>query len=274
MTLLEIDRDTLKDIHNLLSLSAGYHISIEDELEYFDPEVARNWMLAKDVDGRNLGFIRSFQQGSDWSLGELYVDQSCTNRREAAEALLESFKSRAKFNSGHRLRFDIRIQDSELNDAIVACGFSQKRQTFFHFETSTLKSAKELVFSKPTLSQVHEIVKILNFLNPVADTDVLEWVTDGQILVAMHDLKIVSAAHISESDDAIEIVRIATHASFLRKGYAIKLISQILHEASEKRKSYVYLKVEDIRAPAIATYKKAGFIERKSKSQIWHSRWY
>ncbi len=258
----------------MLSLSAGYQVSIEDELEYFDPEASKSWFLATGSNDEKIGFVRCFRQGSDWSLGELYVDEKCQNRRQIAMSLLNSFTSQIKFDSGHRLRFDIRIRDLELNDAIVACGFSQKQQTFIHFEINVTNAVTKPFHSKPLPSQASKIVETLRFLNHVTESDVLEWMKQDAIRIVSLHASVASAAHVSESEDAIEIVRIATHANFLRRGCASSLISEILQEAFEKKKLRVYLKVEDIRAPAISTYIKSGFKENDLKSQIWHSRWY
>lgn len=41
-----IDKAILLQMHKILSSSAGYDISIQDELEYFDPAQATNWFLA------------------------------------------------------------------------------------------------------------------------------------------------------------------------------------------------------------------------------------
>lgn len=274
MILLDLDLEALKEIHNLLSLSAGYQVSIEDELKYFDSETARSWVRAQDVNGRNLGFIRSFPQGSNWSQGELYVDPSCTNRREVIKALIESFKNRVHFSGGHRLRFDTRIRDTELNEEIEAYGFSQTKQVFLHFEKAVFERAKKSIYSKPTLNHVREIAETLSYLKPVDEVQVRDWVNSDSIRGVFHQAKVVSAAQISKSNDAIEIVRIATHGNLLRRGFATQLISQIIQEASDMGKSFVYLKVEDNRDTALSAYQKAGFVENNEKSQIWHSRWY
>lgn len=164
MILFKIDRNTLIDIHDLLNSSAGQEISIQDELSYFDSEKPKSWFVLKDVDGRNMGFVRSFSQGTDWSLGELYVVNTCKNRRQAARVLLESFASQLTLQTGHRLRFDVRATDLDLNAELIALGFSQKRQTFLHFQSPTSSSATQSNRPQwPSLSQASQVAEVLSF---------------------------------------------------------------------------------------------------------------
>lgn len=49
---LKMNRELLSQIESLLSASAGYPTSIQDELEYFDSEPALSWFVAIDVKSR------------------------------------------------------------------------------------------------------------------------------------------------------------------------------------------------------------------------------
>lgn len=273
MTLFTIDRNNLRDLHPLLNRSAGYEVSLEDELEYFDPDAAKNWAVATADDGRRLGFIRSFRQSGDWSLGELFVEPDCEDRLLVAKAMLDHFKIRSRFDHGHRLRFDLWLKDSDLNEAVAASGFSEKTQIYFYFERAITTSNEKYAPQHPTVAQIPEIIATLSFLHSVTEAEVSNWIRADQIRVIGIGSRIVCAAHIRESDNAIEISRIATHADFLRNGYATKLISQIAEETVAKKKSRLYLKVEETKVAAIATYRKSGLEMDESKTEKWHSSW-
>lgn len=273
MKLTAINRSSLRNLYPFLCRSAGYEVCLEDELEYFDPEAAKSWAVATSEDGRSLGLIRSFRQSGDWSLGELFVDADCEDRLLVAMALLDHFKIRSRFDQGHRLRFDLRLRDSDLNEAVIACGYSEKTQIYLHFERAIGTSNEKYAPQNPTVTQIPEIIATLSFLNSVTEAEVSSWLRADQIRMVQIGSRIACAAHIRESDDAFEISRIATHADFLRNGYATKLISQLAQEAAVKKKSRLYLKVEDTKSPAIATYRKAGFHSDEIKTEIWHSSW-
>lgn len=115
---------------------------------------------------------------------------------------------------------------------------------------------------------------MLSNLHPVSEREVRQWIESQTIRVFRDATKIVAAAQIYISDDSLEVNRFATHARFLRRGFATKMMGRIFAEAAALEKTRVYLKVENTRTPAIAFYQHAGFIEDPAKCQTWHSRWY
>ena len=125
-----IDKVILLHMHKVLSSSAGYDISIQDELDYFDPAQAINWFLATGPNSDQLGFIRCFEISSDWSLGEFFINPLLENRVEIGEKLLQSFSQKSTFSVGHKLRFDVSINDHLINNLLIEKGFSHKKQTF------------------------------------------------------------------------------------------------------------------------------------------------
>lgn len=60
MEYLPITRELLAQMNGILSLSAGYDVSIAGELEHFESERAKGWIAAKSSDGRLAGFVRHF----------------------------------------------------------------------------------------------------------------------------------------------------------------------------------------------------------------------
>lgn len=304
MRFIEINRKILAEMQDVLSRSAGYQVSLTDELEYYEAisrsgtNITNSWILALQRD-QHLGFIRYFCQSEDWSLGEFFVEKFVENRTDLATNLLREFQDRSSFTKGHRLRFDILKSDFELNQVIEKAGFSQKRQLFLHFERET-KNISELFLIKQTANKADSlfaknninisgtpiienivnstdskaVAEILSHLHPVSNSDAEAWIKTGSIRIVSAHGKIAAAAQIYESNDTLEINRIATHSDFLRQGFAQKLIESILIEAKNKNKKCVYLKVEDLRLPAIELYKKTEFNENESKAQYWHSRWF
>jgi hypothetical protein len=131
MELSPITRDRLFQMQDILSDSVGYAVSIADEVEYFAPTASNGWWLARaSDDGHLIGFIRHFKQNSDWSLGEIYVSPDIENRDVVAAALLDNFQNSVQFPNSHRLRFDIRSYDEDLNRILENKGFSVRTQIF------------------------------------------------------------------------------------------------------------------------------------------------
>jgi ribosomal protein S18 acetylase RimI-like enzyme len=270
-----IDQNILTEMSKILSSSAGYDISIQDELDYFNPDQSIGWFLATDEDGNQLGFIRFFEMNEEWSLGEYFIDQSLKNRREVGEQLLANFNKNTSFPLGHRLRFDISCNDQMMNSILEERGFSQKKQTFKYFEMD-ISRYEEQEFKRVAVDDANsnQVAEVLSNLSPVESPEVLKWIKNDQVRIAIVDSNIVAAAQISYGEETIEIVRIATHPNFLRKGHAEKLIQEICKESLQKNMKKIYLKVDSEKIPAIHLYQKIGFIEIVDKTQFWHSRWF
>ncbi|MFS4458150.1 GNAT family N-acetyltransferase [Bdellovibrio sp. HCB2-146] len=274
MEIQSITLDVLREMQNVLSESAGYTVSIEDEIEYFGPNAAKSWYLIRGADGQILGFIRNFTQNSEWSLAELYIQPNIDNRRQITSSLLNVFKSTTSFPVGHRLRFDISSHDLEVNETLREEGFSEKCQTFLYFERSLNDRSYPLESDLVSLADAKSVAEVLNHLHPVSVDEAQKWIESKTIRGVKCDGEFVAAAQIYESDEALEVNRFATHELFLRRGFAKKLMEQIFVEAAALQKRRVYLKVEDTRLPAISFYKSLGFTESQDKRQTWHSRFY
>lgn len=270
-----IDKDTLLQMHGILSRSAGYDISIQDEIDYFDPGKTTAWFLAADQEGEHLGFIRFFEMNSDWSLAEFYIDSHLKNREDVGEKLLQSFKQAASFGSGHRLRFDVLLRDHLINNLLMEKDFSHKKQTFKYFEMDLI-SFDDIHFKRSNSENINaaQVTEVLSNLTPVDLEEVLSWIDRDQVRFITNDRHIVAAAQISYDEESVEIVRIATHLDFLRQGFAEKLISDICKESFQAEKKKIYLKVDSEKLPAIHLYKKIGLKEIEDKTQFWHSKYY
>lgn len=265
-------------MQGILSLSAGYEVGLSSEFEHFKPEKARAWLAAESLNGQIVGFIRHFDQGNDWSLGEIFVELELPQREEVARHLLSKFKSEAKFPAGHRLRFDVLRKDTKLNQLVVELGYSENRQVFRHYVRNIQPFAGKRVpaFESGKVDEqgVPEIASVLCHLHPAREDEVRNWISSGTIRVLREGADVVAAAQIYSTRSAIEINRFATHIAFLRHGYGKRLLDEIVKEAQHLSKSIVYLKVEEIRTAAIGLYQKSGFIEQEDLAQIWHSSYF
>jgi ribosomal protein S18 acetylase RimI-like enzyme len=254
-----IDRAALEDMQCILSQSAGYEVSLPDELAYFESLKSTNWFLARSTEGKAVGFIRSFPQGANWSLGEFYVDSNFSYRGLVANRLLAEFSASNSYEQGHRLRIDVPRADSEMNERLEKMGFSQKKQLFRHFVINLDSSGDMGESSYSVNGSGREIAEVLSHLHPVSESEASKWTHDGTIRTISSSGRVVAAAQFYSRSESAEINRIATHSCFLRQGHAKKLLMQICRELSNQGKKQLFLKVEDIIAPAIEFYRDFGF---------------
>ncbi len=273
MKYLLIDRNLLSGMHEILSLSAGYNVSLPDELEYFESLYSSSWILAVDEQKKYIGFARSFQQNADWSLAEIFVAAEIAGREKVAMDLLLKFQGAFSFGVKHRLRIDVLNSDIVLNNAIEQLGLSHSKQTFLYFQRD-LRKPIDIFKRKKIDVAAAEIAYVFSNLHETSADEVTNWLNNNTVRTIVDSNRVVAAAQISNTNDAIEIIRIATHPDFLRLGYAKKLIEDVCSEAFCNKKLHVYLKVEDVREPAISLYKICGFKELLNKKQVWHSSWY
>jgi ribosomal protein S18 acetylase RimI-like enzyme len=272
--ILPITREVLEGMHDVFSASAGYDVTMSYEFEHFESSNPQGWLIAQDSQQRNVGFIRHFfTAGSDWTLGELYLSNALENRKVWAETLLRKFSEIHSFPTKHRLRFDLGIHDRDLNEAIEASGFSEKKQLFHHFELNIPGEVRSAATIARTADPA-QVATALSNLHPVSETEAMAWMKEDSLRILIHNEMVVAAAQIYDRADSVEINRIATHPQALRAGHSKKLMEAIFAEVQAAGKTHMFLKVEDTKKPAIALYKSCGFTEVPDKAQVWHSRWY
>lgn len=274
MKFISITYEHLSQMKDILNESAGYEISLADELAYFDSTEINGWWLSMTSDGQPIAFIRHFKQNSNWSLGEIFISPKIQDRAFIANALLEKFQNSVQFPKAHRLKFDINSHDEVLNRTLKEKGFSEKNQVFRFLECFNIAFDTSSKTQPISVLDAREVSEVLSHLHPVSANDVKKWIEKGTILAVRDQGKIVSAAQIYEFDDAIEVNRFATHEKYLRQGFAKKMMNAIFQQAGILTKKYIFLRVADDRIPAITFYRSVGFLENPKKCQIRHSRWY
>jgi len=271
MEILPITREYLYKMHDILIESAGYSVNIKDEIHYFDLHKDKGSWLTVTQDTNFIAFVRYFKQNSFWSLGEIYVKPEIKNRTQVATALLKKFKKSLTLPKEHRLRFDVLCLDKTINMVLKTAGFSEKIQTFKHYEFQDNGTDHELEADPVKPSEAQQVVDVLSNLHTVSITEVNKWIENKSILATRFNNCIVSSAQIYNSGEALEINRFATHRLYLRKGFARILMALIFNEMKKRRKKYIFLKVDSSLYPAISFYKNIGFIEKNKKHEYWHS---
>jgi len=270
----KIGLETLRSMEGILTKSAGYETSMADEIEHFENVNPTGWFLALDSRERHVGFIRCFKQGDDWSTAELYVAGNFSDRQNLAKKLMTSFLEHNHFASSHRLRFDLNAMDVELNAVIEDVNLPHKKQTFLYFEIEAARINSGSSALPVETVEATELATVLSYLNPVKESEAKSWLESGSIRVETAGARIASAAQVYFYGDSAEINRIATHGDFLRQGHARKLMAKICAELRARDIPKLFLKVEDVRAPAIGFYKDFGFQEIVGKRQTWHSLYF
>ncbi len=267
----EIDLETLLSMESILSASAGYKTNLQEEGNYFSQQLPTGWFVARDGLSRQVAFIRSFRQSDEWSSAELYVDPKIDERGKLAKELLNTFFRENIFLPGHRVRFEIRSSDEDVNSAIEGVERDHKKQTFHFFELSI---SHELSCSKKSAPKSHSaqaIAEVLSHLHPVTKEESQRWLDNGTLRFQEIEGCLGCVAQVHLYDTSAEIVRIATHQDFRRQGLAKDLVLKIINELGERKISKLFLKVEDVKKPAIHFYKNFGFNENLEEQQTWHS---
>lgn len=269
----KITPSILVSLQQSLSLSAGYEVSTDDELEYFHEHPHNKWFIAKNLSNDHIGFIRHFDLGN-WAQVEIFVSDQVAKRGLVAKDLIQKLIDENQF-SGLRLRFDILEEDKEINQAIENMGLSEKKQRLLYFEIDELcKTGASLDFDVITDEDAPQVADVLSHLHPVTEPQVKAWIKSRDLRASRVEGKLASVVQVSISDKSAEIVRIATHKDFLRRGLALSLLEQIKSEMRDKGVKRIFLKVDEEKRPAVSLYKRVGFIERKELTENWHSKWF
>ncbi len=265
--------DSLIDLKPLLDRSAGYEVTLQDEVEYFQRLTNSNGFYARTANGRVAGFIRSFQFEPTWSLIEFFVDPDCGHRKLLAYELFQKFQGQLKLKTDHRWRVDVLHSDTEMNEVIQSLQFADEVKIFRYFEMD-LQSARTQEQESHLIQSADpmDVAKVLSFLSPVSEYDAQMWMNEDQLRILKVKNDVVCAAQVFINDDCAEIVRISTHPEYKSQGHGSKLIAEFIQELAIKKIPRLFLKVEDKNEEAVGFYKKLGFQENTSLKQYWYSK--
>ena len=272
-SLRKFESTDLKKLKPLMDKAAGYETSLEDELEYFKSVAPMNWFYLCQNDNP-LGYIRCFPQGN-WGTTELFVDlEESTTKLRVTKELLKAFTRHTVFEKGFRLRFEIPAHSTETISLIKEFGFTDRIESFFHYEKDLLNSERLSPALKGSLENVAPIKSAFENLHPVSEDEITEWIISGNVYVHQLDSHIASAAQVYIYGNTAEINRIATNPSYLRRGSALALLNSIHSELAINGVRKVILKVDEQKHPARALYEKIGYQRIREKDQVWLSKIY
>jgi len=118
--------------------------------------------------------------------------------------------------------------------------------------------------SKMRESDINEVynIEVLSFPNPWSYGMFLKDVKDNpnsNFLVAKEDGKIVGYGGFWKIMDEINIVNLAVHPSFRKKGIGSLILSEMLRIGKEKGAKFATLEVRESNIPAQKLYEKFGF---------------
>ena len=137
-------------------------------------------------------------------LGEFFINPLSENRIKIGEKLLQHFSQNSSFPIGHKLRFDISINDQVMNNLLIEKGYSHKKQTFNFFEMPTNdfndKDFKRALIDNINVNQVAEV--LLNLVSVDSD-EVSGWLNNDQIRCIATDGEIIVAAQISNGEESV-----------------------------------------------------------------------
>lgn len=268
-----ISVDSLSYLKPLFDRSAGYEVTLQDEVEYFQRQTRSNGLYARNSTGQVVGFVRSFEFEPTWSLIEFYVDLNCGHRKLLASELFQKFQVEFSLKANHRWRVDLLFSDVEMNEVVQESKFADEFKIFRYFELD-LKSVKlkdqQLILVKS--GDPMEAATVLSFLSPVSEYDAQMWINDDKLRILKMNNEIICVAQVFIHDDCAEIVRISTKPQYRAHGYGSKLIDQLVQELVTQKIPWLFLKVEDKNEEAIGFYQKLGFQENKGLKQYWYSK--
>lgn len=249
--------ENLAQILPLLSESAGFDVSLEDEVECLQDG---GFGIFESLDGNISGFARAYPIGDNVYLGEVY--SPFFNPTLLVKNLLQSFPDKI-------IRFDLSGGDVEAIEEMRSCGFnSHKRFLYFDIQL-TAPQTSHSQFRIAKIEDLTAVQKSLSELHRYSDEELKESLNSNNFLVLEDESdKVVAAAKVAQRRYGFEIIEFAVEPDQRRNGHGEALV-QALQAYASKDAHQLFLKVEDSRVPAIQLYKKCGMIERPEKSEIW-----
>ena len=268
-----IAADSLFDLKPLLDRSAGYEVSLQDEVKYFQKLTNSNGFYARTSQGRVAGFIRSFEFEPTWGLIEFFVDLDCGHRKILAYELLQKFQGQLSSKANYRWRVDLLFSDNEMNEVVQSLEFADEVKIFRYFELD-LKAVKQKERHLDLVQKADpmEVASVLSFLSPVSEYDAQMWMNEDQLRILKLNSEIICVAQVFINEESAEIVRISTSPKYKSKGFGTQLVDQFVQDMAASQIPRLFLKVEEKNEAAIGFYKKLGFQEDTSRKQYWYSK--
>lgn len=273
MKILNWTIDSFPILKDLLDQSAGYSVSIEDEIEYFNPAIATSWHYALDDDERPIGLIRSFRQSGGFCHGEFYVPLFVEKREIIIRSLLNNFLNLLDFQVKDRVRFDISLSDLTLINILKSEGFTSRVEEYCCYEKSIVKSENSCgILLTPSIEHFEKIKQTLIQIHNFSNEEIEEAIKSEKILALKSNETFSVVSRFGRSNDKVEIIEIVTDKDYRNQGLGLKFLNLMTDHFLNLGVKNIYLFVKDDNKSAIRLYEKAHFIKNNEKSQVWLSR--
>jgi ribosomal protein S18 acetylase RimI-like enzyme len=273
MKILNWTIESFSILKNLLDQSAGYLVSIEDEIEYFNRITATSWHYAVDKNERPIGFIRLFRQSGGFCPGEFYVPLDTENREVVINSLLTNFLERFNFQLKDRVRFAISMSDLASISILKSAGFTSRIEEYHYYEKIIIESKNNNgILVTPSLEHFEKTKKTLLQIHDFSDEEIKEAIKEKRILALVSNEIFSVISRFGRSDDKAEIIEIVTDKDYRNQGLGLNFLNLMTDHFSILGIKSIYLFVKEDNKAAIRLYEKANFIKNNKKSQIWLSK--
>ena len=121
----------------------------------------------------------------------------------------------------------------------------------------------------PQVAQLEQLC----FADPWSEKSIASELTSkwSYWLVAVEDDRVVGYIGSQSSIDESDVMNVAVHPDFRRKGIAEKLINHLVEELKNRGSHTLLLEVRASNAPAIALYEKLGFTQVGCRKNYYHN---
>lgn len=261
-----ITRANLETLEPLLMASFGSsEFALADELEYFPEPAPTDWFWLEDA-GKALGFLRHFPSGNNLNIAELFAPDENTIR-----ILFEHFKNH-QTQSSKLLRFDLKSKNTNLETLIRTHANVETEKYFSRFEL-LLPAGSPAKFQLSKTTDLLGVQKVLSVLMDYSLEKIQTLLDQGWLRIVEFENLPVAAVHLEPRDHKLEVMSLATHPDFQRKGFAQILLETLEHEAVGVCER-ISLQVNAENFAAIRLYENVGFREIPQDQELWlYTRW-
>ena len=121
----------------------------------------------------------------------------------------------------------------------------------------------------PQVAQLEQLC----FADPWSEKSIASELTSkwSYWLVAVEDDRVVGYIGSQSSIDESDVMNVAVHPDYRRKGIAENLINHLVEELKNRGSHALLLEVRASNAPAIALYEKLGFLQVGCRKNYYHN---
>ena len=122
------------------------------------------------------------------------------------------------------------------------------------------------------VSQVAELEKLC-FADPWSEKSIASELGNcwSYWVVALWDDRVLGYIGSPSSFDETDVMNVAVHPDFRRRGIAESLIDELIKELKNRGSHALMLEVRESNAPAIALYEKLGFVQVGCRKNYYHN---